>query len=274
MKAKKSYGQHFLAQPAIAEKIAQAVDVSDVEQILEVGPGQGMLTQFLLTRGRPLIAVEADRDMVSYLHNSFPEWATEENLRSADFLKVDLAALTNTRPTALVGNFPYNISSQILVRLVDYRDLFPQMVGMFQRELAERVLAPQGTRNFGAISALVQAFYRGRNLVQVKPGSFNPPPKVDSTVIVLERLPPEELPDCDVKILRQVIRTSFGQRRKMLRNSLKPIWADFDPEDALLMRRPEQLVIADFVEIARRVGASRRAEAARAAEKTGPEPRT
>ena len=257
MKAKKSYGQHFLAQPAVAQQIAEAVDVEGVEQLLEVGPGQGMLTQFLLARDRPLIAIEADRDMVAYLHNTFREWATDEHLIGADFLKVDLAAVTNCRPTALVGNFPYNISSQILVRLVDYRDLFPRMVGMFQRELAERVLAPPGTRNFGAISALVQAFYRGRTVLQVKPGSFNPPPKVDSTVIALERLPPGELPDCDVKILRQVIRTSFQQRRKMLRNSLKPLWTDFDPEEEALKRRPEQLQIEDFVAIARRVEESR-----------------
>lgn len=257
MKAKKSYGQHFLAQPDVARRIAEAVDTEGVEQILEVGPGQGMLTQFLLELDRPLFAIEADRDMVAYLLNSFPTWSAD-HLIGEDFLKVDLAAVTNCRPTALVGNFPYNISSQILVRLVDYRDLFPRMVGMFQRELAERVLSPPGTRNFSAISALVQAFYRGRNVMQLKPGSFNPPPKVDSTVIALERLPDDELPDCNVKLLRQVIRTSFGQRRKMLRNSLKPIWNDFDPEDPMVKRRPEQLSIADFVELAQRVEVSRR----------------
>ena len=256
MQAKKSYGQHFLAQPAVARQIAEAVAVEDVAQVLEVGPGQGMLTQFLLERGRPVLAVEADRDMADYLRNAFSEWAPD-HLVEADFLKVDLGALTQNRPTALVGNFPYNISSQILVRLVDHRELFPRLVGMFQRELAERVLAPPGTKTYGAISALVQAFYRGRNVLQVKPGSFNPPPKVDSTVIALERLPPGEEPDCDVKILRQVIRVSFQQRRKMLRNSLKPLWTDFDPEDPTLTRRPEQLSIADFVELAKRVEASR-----------------
>ena len=256
MKAKKSYGQHFLAQPAVAQQIAAAIEIVGVEQILEVGPGQGMLTQFLLQRGRPLLAVEADRDMVEYLTNTYPDWAPD-HLVQEDFLKVDLEVLTQNRPTALVGNFPYNISSQILVKLVDHRELFPRLVGMFQRELAERVLAPPGSKTFGAISALVQAFYSGRTVIQVKPGSFNPPPKVDSTVIALERLPDDQLPDCDVRILRQVIRTTFQQRRKMLRNSLKPLWTDFDPEDPSLMRRPEQLSVADFAELARRISASR-----------------
>ena len=260
MKAKKSYGQHFLAQPMVAKQIAEAFAVGDVDQILEVGPGQGMLTQYLLRRGKPLVAVEADRDMVAYLTNTFPDWASAASLVQEDFLKVDVGALTQNRPTALVGNFPYNISSQILVKLVDHHELFPRMVGMFQKELAERVLSPPGSKAYGGISALVQIYYRGRTVMHVKPGSFNPPPKVDSTVIALERLAPDELPDCDVKILRQIIRVSFQQRRKMLRNSLKPIWNDFDPEDRSLMRRPEQLSVAEFAELAKRVEASRESD--------------
>ncbi len=260
MKAKKSYGQHFLAQPMVAQQIAEAFEVEDVEQVIEVGPGQGMLTQYLLKRGKPLLAVEADRDMVAYLMNTFPTWATAETLVQGDFLKVNLATLTQNRQTALVGNFPYNISSQILVKLVDHYELFPRMVGMFQKELAERVLSPPGSKAYGAISALVQIYYRGKVVIHVKPGSFSPPPKVDSTVIALERLSPEELPDCNVKILRQIIRTSFQQRRKMLRNSLKPIWNDFDPEDPSLMRRPEQLSVAEFADLAKRVEESRKSD--------------
>ena len=257
MVAKKSYGQHFLAQPAIARQIAECFSVDDIAQILEVGPGQGMLTQFLLERGVPLLAVEADRDMVAALHRRFPAWAPT-GLHQDDFLKVDLSALTQNLPTALVGNFPYNISSQILVALVDHRQLFPRLVGMFQKELAERVLAPPGSKTYGAISALVQTYFRGRTVLQVKPGSFIPPPRVDSTVIALERLPDDELPTCDHRILRQVIRISFQQRRKMLRNSLKPLWTDFDPQDPTLMRRPEQLSIADFALLAQRIAESRK----------------
>ena len=255
MRAKKSFGQHFLAQPATARQIAESVDLTGVARILEVGPGQGMLTQFLLEReGVDVLAVEADRDMVAHLHERFPTWAPG-HVVEADFLKVDLEALTRKQPTALVGNFPYNISSQILVRLVDHRELFPRMVGMFQRELAERVLAPPGTKTYGAISVLVQAFYAGSVVLHLKPGAFHPPPKVHSTVIALERLPPEQRPACDEATFRRVVRTAFQQRRKMLRNSLKQIWVgDLNPNDPRLQRRPEQLSVADFVELVEMMG--------------------
>ncbi len=253
MRAKKSFGQHFLAQPQIARQIAESIPLEDVERILEVGPGQGMLTQFLLELDVPLIAVEADDDMVMHLQQRFGEWAAA-GLISADFLKVNLATLTQNQPTALVGNFPYNISSQILVRLVDHRHMFPRMVGMFQRELAERVLAPPGSKTYGSISVLVQAFYRGHVVMHLKPGSFNPPPKVHSTVIHLERLPVEDALDCDEELFRRVVRMAFQQRRKMLRNSLKSLWpGDIDPDDKSLQRRPEQLSVEAFVELVRRV---------------------
>ncbi len=250
MRAKKSYGQHFLAQPDTARRIARAVDLSGVEQVLEVGPGQGMLTQFLLERELPLLAVEADRDVAAVLRERFPDWAAT-GLTEADFLKIDLPTLLQNRPTALVGNFPYNISSQILVRLLDHRALFPRLVGMFQRELAERVLSPPGSKVYGGISVQVQAFYSGKKVLSLKPGAFNPPPKVDSTVIALERLPGDG-PDCDPELFRTLVRTAFGQRRKMLRNSLRALWPrPIDPEDPSFQRRPEQLAVADFVELAR-----------------------
>ena len=258
MKAKKSFGQHFLAQIEIARQIAYAVELAGVERILEVGPGQGMLTQFLLERALPLTAIEADRDMVDTLQRAYPDWALD-NVISEDFLKVDLRTITGGQPTALVGNFPYNISSQILVRLVDNRELFPRMVGMFQRELAERVLSPPGSKVYGAIGVLVQAYYSGSVVMHVKPGSFNPPPKVNSTVIALERLPKDQQPDCDEQLFRTVVRTAFNQRRKMLRNSLKGIWpGEIDAEDKSLQRRPEQLGVGDFVELVRRMGGSLR----------------
>ena len=255
MKAKKSYGQHFLAQPEVARQIADSVSLAGVAQVLEVGPGRGMLTQFLLARGLPLLAVEADRDMVAALHAAFPAWAPG-GVTSADFLRVDLRALTGGRPTALVGNFPYNISSQIVVRLVDHRDLFPRMTGMFQRELAERVLAPPGTKTRGAISVLAQAYYRGEVVLHVKPGSFSPPPKVQSAVIALERLPEAAWPDAEEAVFRRVVRAAFQQRRKMLRNSLRGLWPGLPADDPALTRRPEQLAVADFAALARRVAAA------------------
>lgn len=264
VKAKKSFGQHFLAQPEIARQIAYSVQYADIEQVLEVGPGQGMLTQFLLQRDRPVFAVEADHDMVSQLQGTYPQWA-EDHLISEDFLKFDLKQITQKEttdgetviiPTALVGNFPYNISSQILVKLVDNREYFPRLVGMFQRELAERVLAPPGSKTYGSISVLVQAFYAGSIVLHVKPGSFNPPPKVNSTVIALERLPANQRPDCDEEVFRRIVRTAFQQRRKMLRNSLKQIWpGEIDPDDPSLQRRPEQLSVEEFAALARRVSA-------------------
>jgi len=252
MKAKKSYGQHFLAQPEIARQIAYSVNYEGVDQVLEVGPGQGMLTQFLRQRELPVYAVEADRDMVAHLKEADAAWV-EGFVIEEDFLKVDLEQLTRKQPTALVGNFPYNISSQILIRLVENRQYFPRLVGMFQKELAERVLAPPGSKTYGVISVLVQAYYSGKMVLQVKPGSFNPPPKVNSSVIALERLPGDG-PKCDPEKFRTVVRTAFQQRRKMLRNSLKPLWpVDMDPEDKSLQRRPEQLSIADFVELVERI---------------------
>lgn len=255
MKAKKSYGQHFLAQPEVARQIAYSLELAGVEQVLEVGPGRGMLTGFLLERGRPVLAVEADRDMVGALRQAFPDWAAE-HVTEADFLKVDLAELTGGRPTALVGNFPYNISSQIIARLVDHRGLFPRMTGMFQRELADRVLAPPGSKTYGAISVLAQAYYRGSTVLHVKPGSFSPPPKVQSSVIALERLPEAEWPDADEATLRRVVRSAFQQRRKMLRNSLRGVWAELPADDPELTRRPEQLSVGEFAAIARRVAAA------------------
>ena len=260
MQAKKSYGQHFLAQPAIARQIAEGVEVEEIDLIVEVGPGHGMLTQYLMERPRPLIAIEADRDMVKSLQGRFPEWAGQ-SLIEADFLQADLKGIMQDRQTALVGNFPYNISSQILIALVDHRREMRRMVGMFQRELAERVLAQPSSKQqksgeskaYGAISVLVQAFFSGKVLLHVKPGSFNPPPKVDSTVIVLERLPEDQWPQVDFEQLRLVVRTAFQQRRKMLRNSLKPIWPNLDADDPSLMRRPEELAVQEFTALTRQI---------------------
>lgn len=255
MKAKKSYGQHFLNSDRIARRIAESLRPQlGYRRVLEVGPGRGMLTQFLLEQNDlELVVVEADRDMVDYLHVHFPQLAGR--IIHADFLKLPLEDLFGEEPFGLIGNFPYNISSQILFRMLDYRRQIPEMVGMFQKEVAERVVAAPGSKTYGVISVLVQAFYEGEYLFGVDRSKFNPPPQVQSAVIRLTRREPAVL-DCDEALFRSIVKTTFGQRRKMLRNTLKEFITD--PailEDPQFTRRPEQLSVADFVELTRRVEA-------------------
>lgn len=252
MKPKKSYGQHFLTSEHIANRIAESLSgKAGYQQILEVGPGKGMLTQFLLKRPFQLKVVEADRDMVEYLEKNFPDLAP--SIISANFLRVQLDEVMEQQPFGLIGNFPYNISSQILFKLVEYRHLIPEMAGMFQWELAERVVAPPGNKSYGVISVLVQAYYSGQLLFKVKKGAFFPPPKVESAVIHLERNATYEL-DCDERFFRSVVKLAFGQRRKMLRNTLKALIGEHPfQKDPFLQQRPEQLSVADFVELTQRL---------------------
>jgi 16S rRNA (adenine1518-N6/adenine1519-N6)-dimethyltransferase len=248
VKAKKSYGQHFLTSDHIAERIAHSLELSDTySHILEVGPGQGMLTKFLLQLPQELKVVEADQDMVEYLRTHYPE--LEDRIVSADFLKLPLDKVMEGFSFGLIGNFPYNISSQIVFRMLKYRDLIPEMVGMFQREMAERIVSEPGSKDYGVISVLTQAFYTGQFLFGVKPGSFNPPPKVQSAVIRLERKPNQDI-GCDPKLFRQVVKLAFSQRRKMLRNTIKSLLKG-DPilKDPIFQERPEQLSVQQFVDL-------------------------
>ncbi len=250
MRAKKSYGQHFLTDRSLARRIVESVlPMASCPRILEVGPGKGVLTRFLAEREEDFRAVEADRDMIAYLQEHLPE--TADKLIAADFLKLDLETVFEGRCFSLVGNFPYNISSQILFKAVEHRHLVPQLVGMFQREVAERVVAAPGSKTYGVLSVLVQAHYEGKYLFTVKPGSFSPPPKVQSGVIRLQKrefsLVSEEL----WPAFRQMVKAAFGQRRKMLRNTLRGLL----PEELLathplMQKRPEQLSVPDFVELA------------------------
>lgn len=249
MKAKKSFGQHFLNREEIAERIANSLQLEHTyDGLLEVGPGKGMLTKYLLEKNLDFVAVEADRDMVAYLEHYYP--AMRGKIISEDFLKLPLdTVFENGRSFGLIGNFPYNISSQILIRLIQYRQCIPEMVGMFQKELAERVIAGPGGKDYGVISLLVQAYYTGEYLFSVSPGSFSPPPKVKSGVIRLTRKPGDDI-GCDPKLFRTVVKTSFNQRRKMLRNTIKSMVQD----ESLLKgeefnRRPEELSLAEFVEL-------------------------
>ncbi len=268
MRAKKSFGQHFLTNESIAAHIAGSLSAigepeaaEGTARVLEVGPGKGMLTKYLLEQRLDLKVVEADHDMVAYLEDNYPE--LDGRIIAEDFLQLDLAQVFPSsgsasgppHPFLLIGNFPYNISSQIVFKMVENRQLVPQMVGMFQKEMAERIIAPPGGKDYGVISVLVQAFYEGEYLFSVGNQNFNPPPKVQSGVIRLTRR--ETPPACDEALFRQIVKTAFGQRRKMLRNTLKP----FFPDPAVLegdffKKRPETLSVETFLELTERVAAS------------------
>ena len=256
MKAKKSFGQHFLNREEIAERIANSLSINNElgHPVLEVGPGKGMLTKYLLKQYPLLKVVEADVDMVNILHKYYPQ--LENRVISGDFLKVDLAAVFEGQSFSLIGNFPYNISSQIVFRMIKYRDIVPEMVGMFQKEMADRIIAKPGGKDYGIISVLAQAYYEGQTLFDVDKSCFTPPPKVQSAVIRLIRKENQDL-GCDEGLFRQVVKTSFNQRRKMLRNTLKPLFPEGSTalEDVFFQKRPEQLSLADFVAVTRQVEA-------------------
>ncbi len=249
MYAKKSYGQHFLKSEAIAERIADSLRYADQSGlVLEVGPGQGMLTKYLLAKTTyTTYAVEADRDMVEVLNKNYP--AIHDHLIYQDFLAFDPATVFGEREFSLIGNFPYNISSQILFKLLDFRAQIPEMVGMFQKEVADRVVAKPGSRTYGITSVLLQPFYQMEYLFSVEPGSFSPPPKVRSAVIRLTRQENQVL-GCDEGRFRTLVKTAFGQRRKMLRNTLKPFFsAERLTSDPYFEQRPEALGWQEYVRL-------------------------
>lgn len=248
MKAKKSFGQHFLNREDIAEQIANSLEKGALyKRVLEVGPGRGMLTKYLLEIEKELLVVEADRDMVLFLHKHYP--ALKNQIVSADFLRVDLSSIVQDKPFALIGNFPYNISTQILFKMLDYKELIPEMVGMFQKEVAQRVVAPPGSKTYGVTSVLIQAYYDGEYLFSVDKSCFTPPPKVQSGVIRLTRKENLNLA-CDPKLFRRVVKQAFSQRRKMLRNTMKMFLKD-DPllKEPLFEKRPEKLSVQDFIDL-------------------------
>lgn len=253
MKAKKSFGQHFLVNEDIAERISNSLSLygKSYTQVIEVGPGKGVLTKYLLAAKKNLFAVEADRDMVQFLHRNYPELA--DKLIPGDFLKVPLEPFIKNEQFAIIGNFPYNISSQILFRMLEFRSQVPELVGMFQKEVGERVVSDPGSKVYGVISVLIQAYYKGEYLFTVSNQEFAPPPKVQSCVIRLTRRQ-QPLVEGNEKIFRQVVKTAFSQRRKMLRNTLKGLLAKSNVlHEPLFQKRPEQLSVEEFVEIAKLV---------------------
>lgn len=250
MKAKKSYGQHFLINESASERIAYGLHRKEgIKNVLEIGPGKGVLTKYFIQQDINFKAVEADRDMVTYLHEHYPE--LEGKVILLDFMKLNLSKVFDGQPFYLTGNYPYNISSQIIFKMLKYKELIPEMIGMFQKEVADRVIAPHGSKTYGVLSVLTQAFYKGEMFMKVSPGSFSPPPKVNSAVIRLTRKENFELP-CSEKLLRAVVKTSFGQRRKMLRNTLKSFVDDKELLNSkFFMQRPEQLSVEDFITLTR-----------------------
>ncbi len=258
MRAKKSYGQHFLTNEHYAAQIAGALQlIAAYDQVLEVGPGQGMLTKHLLDRSADfaLKVVEADRDMVSYLAEHYPQ--LDGRVIAADFLKIDLAEEFK-RPFGLIGNFPYNISSQIMIKMIENRDLIPEAAGMFQKEVAERIAAGPGSKTYGVIGVLVQAFYEVEVLFSVAPGNFNPPPKVQSAVIRCVRRAEPLVSPAGERNFRRVVKAAFGQRRKMLRNSMKSVVGKDSPllDGPLMERRPEHISLEEFADLGRQVTAN------------------
>jgi 16S rRNA (adenine1518-N6/adenine1519-N6)-dimethyltransferase len=243
VRAKKSLGQHFLNDKNIAQKIADSLVRDKLKAIVEIGPGMGVLTQFLVNETVPFHAIEIDRESVEYLKK---EYHDKEFVVSGDFLKLDLSDFGE--PLGIIGNFPYNISSQILFKVLDYKDRVEEVVCMLQKEVAERIASIHGNKTYGILSVLLQAYYNIEYLFTVHEHSFNPPPKVKSAVIRLKRNERRVLP-CDEKLFKRVIKQSFNQRRKTLRNSLKNICLDLDSSAEIFNKRPEQLSVEEFISL-------------------------
>ena len=251
VKPKKSLGQHFLTDMSIARRIASTIDDCPDLPVIEVGPGTGVLTQYLVADGRDVTVVELDKESVEYLHEGHIEGLRQDRIVEADFLALDLTALVGGPKCCLIGNYPYNISSQIFFKVLDNRDLVEECTGMLQREVAERICAREGTKTRGILSVLLQTWYTAEYLFTVSENVFNPPPKVKSGVIRLRRNDVTD-PGCDFGLMRTVVKTTFGQRRKTIRNSarsLLPAGCAFPADCPLGGMRPEQLSVAQFVEL-------------------------
>ena len=255
---KKNLGQHFLIDLGIAKRIADTVDACPDIPVLEIGPGMGVLTQYLVKKDRDVKAVEIDSESVAYLYETFPE--LRDNVIGEDFLRMDLTKIFEGRQFVLTGNYPYDISSQIFFKMLDYKDLIPCCTGMIQREVAQRIAAQPGNKTYGILSVLIQAWYDVEYLFTVDENVFNPPPKVKSAVIRMTRNDVHDL-GCDEKLFKRLVKTVFNQRRKMLRVSIKQMFsketmpsADFFTQEIMTLR-PEQMTIQQFVELTNQLSA-------------------
>jgi 16S rRNA (adenine1518-N6/adenine1519-N6)-dimethyltransferase len=251
VKPKKHFGQHFLTDHEIARRIAETLSGKGYHQVVEIGPGMGVLTQFLQRREMTLFLVEIDRDSVAYLNDHYPDLT--DRIVAEDVLRLNWSEHFGPEPFAVIGNFPYNISSQILFKCLEFRAHIPEFAGMFQKEVAQRICEGPGTRNYGILSVLTQAFYEAEYLFTVGPDRFRPPPKVDSGVIRLTRKKEFRLP-VDETLFFRVVKMAFNQRRKTLRNSLKQMnLSDMLREDSIFARRPEQLSVLEFIALSKKI---------------------
>ncbi len=260
VKAKKHLGQHFLKDETVAHKIADTLSFTGYTTVLEIGPGTGVLTKYLLTKGIDLVAMDLDPESITYLENNFAENLLDPGKGSkalriieADFLKFDLSTLFQKAQFAITGNFPFNISTQIVFKMLEVKELVPEFSGMFQKEVAQRICAKEGSKTYGILSVLTQAFYEAEYLFTVGPEVFDPPPKVQSGVLRLKRKENLDL-GCDEAMFYKVVKTAFNQRRKTLRNSLKSLdISELLKEDTIFDQRPEQLAVADMIALTKKI---------------------
>ena len=252
VRAKKNLGQHFLKDKDIAKRIVDSLQNKNLSKVLEIGPGMGVLTQFLLQNSSfETSVVEIDRESVEYMNQHFPE--LKDRIISADFLEMNLHTYFQ-EPFAIIGNFPYNISSQIFFKVLEYRNQIPEVVGMLQKEVAERLAAGPGSKTYGILSVFLQAYYDIEYLFTVDEDQFIPPPKVKGGVIRITRNQKEHL-DCDEKLFKSIVKMAFNQRRKTMRNSLKTmITTDELKANPIFDKRPEQLGVAEFEMVVRLIG--------------------
>jgi 16S rRNA (adenine1518-N6/adenine1519-N6)-dimethyltransferase len=251
VKAKKYLGQHFLNDENMAQRIAESLTEQGYENVLEIGPGMGILTKYLLKKKFNTTVIEIDRESVSYLQAHF--LPLSQRIINADFLKIDISKIYNGKQFAIIGNFPYNISSQIVFKTLENKAQIPELCGMFQKEVAQRITQSEGNKIYGILSVLTQAFYDVEYLFTVPPTVFNPPPKVNSGVIRLVRKKNFDLP-VDESLFFKVVKTAFNQRRKIIRNSLKIFeLSDKLREDAIFAQRPEQLSVQQFIELTKSI---------------------
>jgi len=251
IRPKKKLGQHFLTDLNIAQKIADLLQFEQYQNLLEIGPGTGVLTQFLVSETTALHLVEIDEESILFLEKTYTE--EQLNLIKGDFLKLDLNSIFGSDDFAIIGNFPYNISSQIVFKVLENKSQIPFFAGMFQKEVAERICEPPGSKKYGILSVLAQLYYETEYLFTVPPGVFNPPPKVDSAVIQMTRKKEFNL-GCNEALLKKIVKLSFQQRRKTLRNSLKTLnLPDNLREDSIFDLRPEKLSGDDFIQLTKRI---------------------
>lgn len=253
VKAKKHLGQHFLNDESIAQRIADALTLKEYKKVLEIGPGMGVLTKYLLEKPIDTYVIEIDTESVAYLQNHYSK--LNGKIISEDFLRYNIKEVFGEEPFAIIGNFPYNISSQIVFKALELRDQIPEFSGMFQKEVAERICSKKGSKVYGILSVLAQAFYDVEYLFTVDENVFTPPPKVKSGVMRMIRKENYHLP-CDEKLFFTVVKTAFNQRRKTLRNSLKSLnLSNILREDSIFDLRPEQISVEQFIELTQKIKA-------------------